>query len=74
MEDKGAVFTFHYRNVARDKQDSLVAEVISIIESVGFKAGRAHAAIESKPPLYWDKGKACHLILEKMFTPDWSKR
>jgi hypothetical protein len=38
------------------------------------RAGRAHAAIESKPPLTWDKGKACNLIMEKIFGSEWHSR
>jgi len=71
VEDKGAVFTFHYRNVPLEKQGPLISQVEALIEAVGFRAGRAHAAIESKPPLTWDKGKACNLIMEKIFGSEW---
>jgi len=71
LEDKGAVFTFHYRNVSPDKQPQIISQVEKLINEAGFKVGRAHAAIESKPPLYWDKGKACKLIMEKLYASDW---
>jgi len=71
IEDKGAVFTFHYRNVPLHKQPQLIQQVERLINEAGFKVGRAHAAIESKPPLYWDKGKACKLIMDKLYGSDW---
>lgn len=45
-----------------------------LIEAAGFKAGRAHMAIEAKPPVQWNKGRASIYILRTAFGVDWSER
>lgn len=34
-------------------------------------ASPAHCAIEAKPPVYWNKGRASLYILNKTFGPEW---
>lgn len=42
-----------------------------LIEEAGFMASPAHCAIEAKPPVNWNKGRASLYILNKAFGPEW---
>lgn len=48
--------TFHYRDVPEQDKDSYKNRAKSIIEAYGFVANPAHAAVEAKPPVVWNKG------------------
>lgn len=74
MENKGALLTFHYREVPLEMRPELVAKAQQLIQSFGFKAGQAHCAIEAKPPVPWNKGRASIYILRTAFGLDWSER
>ena len=79
VENKGVLLTFHYRNVAKDKREPLVARspcpdnppshshrrprARELILGAGFQIGSAHCALESKPRVAWDKGRASIYIL-----------
>lgn len=56
VENKKQSLTFHYRDVPEIDQPTYKARAISIIESYGFVANSAHAAVEAKPPVIWNKG------------------
>jgi len=45
-----------------------------MVTKAGFKIGTAHCALESKPDLGWDKGKASMLILKNAFGKDWPQK
>lgn len=45
-----------------------------IFSLIGFRVGRAHCAIEAKPPVQWNKGRASIYILRTAFGVDWSER
>ena len=45
-----------------------------MIESFGFKCFPALCALEAKPPVEWDKGRAAIYILRTAFGVDWSER
>lgn len=45
-----------------------------MIEAAGFNAAKAHCAIEAKPPVQWNKGRASIYILRTAFGVDWSER
>lgn len=45
-----------------------------MIEDAGFTVGTAHCAIEAKPPVQWNKGRASIYILRTAFGVDWSER
>lgn len=74
MENKGALLTFHYRETPPDVRPELVAKAQQLIQECGFKAGQAHCAIEAKPPVLWNKGRASIYILRTAFGLDWSER
>lgn len=74
VESKGVYMTFHYRNVPADVQPELVSKAKELIEKHGFLPSHAHAAVESKPPINWNKGRASIYILRTAFGLDWSER
>ncbi|XP_059085685.1 uncharacterized protein LOC131882533 isoform X3 [Tigriopus californicus] len=74
VEEKGVLLTYHYREVAQEKREALVTKAKDIITQNGFKIGLAHCALECKPPVVWDKGRASIYILRTAFGVDWSER
>ena len=48
VENKGILLTYHFRNVAVDKREPLVARARELILEAGFKIGNAHCALEVK--------------------------
>ncbi|XP_050535102.1 uncharacterized protein LOC126902117 [Daktulosphaira vitifoliae] len=74
VENKGTLLTFHYREVPVDLRPELASVAQRLIEEAGFKAGQAHCAIEAKPPVQWNKGRASLYILRTAFGLDWSER
>nr|AYV99627.1 venom polypeptide [Dolopus genitalis] len=71
VEDKKASLTFHYSETPTDFIVALRDEAIRIIESHGFRAEKAHFAVEGKPPVNWNKGEAAKFILQKNFGNNW---
>lgn len=56
VENKKQSLTFHYRDVPEMEQESYKNRAKSIIEAYGYLANTAHAAVEAKPPVVWNKG------------------
>ena len=74
LEDKGALLTFHYRNVPLELQSSLVSRAKELISGAGFRVGSAHCAVECRPTVDWDKGRAALHILTQVFGTQWFHR
>ncbi|KAI5711313.1 hypothetical protein M8J76_000490 [Diaphorina citri] len=74
VENKGPLLTFHYTNTPVELRPEMVSLATQLIESAGFKAGKAHCAIEAKPPVQWNKGRASIYILRTAFGLDWTER
>lgn len=74
VENKGALLTFHYRETPIKGRDQMIKQAKKLIEDAGFKACGAHCAIEAKPPVEWNKGRASIYILRTAFGLDWSER
>lgn len=74
IEDKGNLLTYHYRNVPNELRPPMVAKAKALISAAGFKVGLAHCALECKPTVEWDKGRASIYILRTAFGVDWSQR
>jgi trehalose 6-phosphate synthase/phosphatase len=72
-EAKGPTLTFHYRAVPENRRAEIVEEVRSIINSAGYQARSAHCAVEARPPIGWDKGRAVLHILRSRYGPSWSE-
>ncbi len=71
-ESKGPTLTYHYRRVPEKVRPGLVRRARAIITAAGFQARDAHAAIEARPPIGWDKGRAVLHILRERHGPAWS--
>lgn len=54
-----------------DQQEAIGNEAREIIEGFGYRANQAHCAIEAKPPVQWNKGKAAEYILSQNFGASW---
>ncbi len=72
-EAKGPTLTFHYRAVAENRRAELVESVQEIINEAGYQARPAHCAVEARPPIGWDKGRAVLHILRARYGPAWSE-
>ncbi len=46
----------------------------SVVLDFFFQVGLAHCALECKPEVTWDKGRASIYILRTAFGVDWSER
>ena len=74
LENKGVYLTFHYRNVPMEKRPDLISKASKLIEEAGFQVGSAHSAIESRPIIDWNKGRASIHILSSQFGLDWCEK
>ncbi|XP_036328240.1 probable trehalose-phosphate phosphatase C isoform X2 [Rhagoletis pomonella] len=73
VEDKRLSLTYHYRDVPANLAEQQRKIATRIIESHGFRASPAHAAVEAKPPVNWNKGEAALLILKNKFGSNWAE-
>jgi len=73
-EAKGPTLTFHFREVPENKRAGLVQKARGIMTSHGYQAREAHAALEARPPIGWDKGRAVLHVLRERYGPDWPER
>ncbi|KAF4532499.1 hypothetical protein B566_EDAN003075 [Ephemera danica] len=74
VENKGVLLTFHYRETPLKLRDTIVKRATEIFKTAGFEPHMAHMAIEAKPPVKWDQGRASIYILRTMYGVDWSER
>ena len=74
LEVKGFSMTMHYRLVATEKRQQLVDQTTAIVLKHGFRPMKAHCAVEARPPIEWDKGRASIHLLRTTFGIDWSER
>jgi len=74
VEEKGHTLTFHYRGVRADGQAEAAEMARRIINEFGFQAREAKMAVEARPPIGWDKGRAVLHILRARYGPAWSER
>jgi trehalose-phosphatase len=72
-EGKGPTLTFHYRAVPENRRGELVDEVRATINGAGYQARDAHCAVEARPPIGWDKGRAVLHLLRTRYGPSWSE-
>jgi trehalose 6-phosphate synthase/phosphatase len=72
-ESKGPTLTFHVRDVAEAKRPELLQTARGIVARHGFQARDAHAALEARPPIGWDKGRAVLHVLRERFGRAWSE-
>jgi trehalose-phosphatase len=72
-EAKGPTLTFHVRRVPLERRAELLEQAEQLIVQAGFQARPAHAALEGRPPIGWDKGRAVLHVLRARYGPDWSE-
>ena len=72
-ERKGPTLTFHYRGVAEALRPRLVSQAQEIVREAGYQPRQAHCAVEARPPIGWDKGRAVLHILRERYGPAWSE-
>lgn len=73
-EAKGPTLTYHFRELPPERHDDFVNRARNIITAAGFQARDAHCAVEARPPIGWDKGRAVLHILRARYGPAWSER
>jgi len=74
VENKGALLTFHYRETPLEIRPTMIPKARETIIKYGFTPVEANCAIEAKPPVSWNKGRATIYILRTAFGVDWSER
>jgi trehalose 6-phosphate synthase/phosphatase len=74
IEHKGPTLTYHFRAVPENRRSALVDEAREIINDRGYLARDAHCAVEARPPIGWDKGRAVLHILRERYGPAWSEQ
>ena len=72
-ERKGPTLTFHYRAVPEHEREALVNEAHELIARAGYQPRDAHCAVEARPPIGWDKGRAVLHVLRSRYGPSWSE-
>ncbi|MGH0036293.1 MAG: bifunctional alpha,alpha-trehalose-phosphate synthase (UDP-forming)/trehalose-phosphatase [Myxococcota bacterium] len=73
-EAKGPTLTYHFRAVPPNRRSALVERARTLITQAGFQARDAHCALEARPPIGWDKGRAVLSILRARYGLSWSER
>uniref|UniRef100_A0A8W7K8E8 Trehalose 6-phosphate phosphatase n=2 Tax=Anopheles albimanus TaxID=7167 RepID=A0A8W7K8E8_ANOAL len=74
VENKRVSITFHFREAEQQYVTEMARRAKEIIESYGYRANEAHASVEGKPPVQWNKGLAAEYILGTSFDPSWRQR
>jgi trehalose 6-phosphate synthase/phosphatase len=72
-ERKGPTLTFHFRGVPENLREGLAREARQLIHAAGYQAREAHCAVEARPPVGWDKGRAVLHVLRAAYGPAWSE-
>jgi trehalose 6-phosphate synthase/phosphatase len=72
-EAKGPTLTYHYRAVPESARAALIDEARALIRAAGYQDRDAHCAVEARPPIGWDKGRAVLHILRARYGPSWSE-
>jgi trehalose 6-phosphate synthase/phosphatase len=73
-EAKGPTLTFHYRKVPEAKRAVPVDAARRIMTEAGYQPRDAHLAVEARPPIGWDKGRAVLHILRCLYGRAWSEQ
>ena len=73
-EAKGPTLTFHYREVPEEKRAAPVEAARRIMTEAGYQPRDAHLAVEARPPIGWDTGRAVLHILRCLYGRAWSER
>lgn len=66
VEHKRFAVAVHYRNVADDSVDNLIAAVRRLGHAAGLRVTTGRKVVELRPDIAWDKGKALDWIGERL--------
>ena len=73
VEPKGPTLTFHFRAVPENRRAEIAERARRIIQDAGYQPRDAHSALEARPPIGWDKGRAVLHVLRTLYGPAWSE-
>jgi trehalose 6-phosphate synthase/phosphatase len=73
IEAKGPTLTYHFRAAPEKRRPELAGQAHAIINRAGYQARDAHCAVEARPPIGWDKGRAVLHVLRTRYGPSWSE-
>jgi trehalose-phosphatase len=73
VEEKGASLTVHYRQAHPADHAEVAEHARALIREAGFQAREGLCAVEARPPIGWDKGRAVLHLLRAMDGPAWSE-
>lgn len=68
------MLTFHYRETPNELRAPMIDKARNLMTAFGFKTTETNCALEAKPPVPWNKGRASIYILRTAFGVDWSER
>jgi trehalose 6-phosphate synthase/phosphatase len=73
VEEKGASLTVHYRQAHPVDHADIAERARALIREAGFQAREGLCAVEARPPIGWDKGRAVLHLLRARDGPAWSE-
>jgi trehalose 6-phosphate synthase/phosphatase len=73
LEEKGASLTLHYRRADAARHGAVAERARALVRDAGFQARDALCAVEARPPIGWDKGRAVLHLLRERHGPAWSE-
>ena len=69
------MLTYHYRAVSSpERSNVLVRRAVQLFHEHGFYPHHTQMAIEARPPVPWDKGRASLYIMRTTYGVDWPQR
>ena len=74
VEEKGATLTLHFRQADPGEHAAIAERARRQVHEAGFHARDALCAVEARPPIAWDKGRAVLHVLRARHGPAWSER
>lgn len=69
VEHKRFAVAVHYRNVADDSVDNLIAAVRRLGHAAGLRVTTGRKVVELRPDIAWDKGKALETLVFHGYDP-----
>jgi trehalose-phosphatase len=73
LEEKGSSLTLHFRQADPPRHEAIAETARKLIREAGFQPRDALCAVEARPPLGWDKGRAVLHVLRERHGPAWTE-
>ena len=74
VERKGTTLTFHVRQVPEAGKADVQKRARAVLRRHGLRVVSGHEAVEGRPRLDWDKGRAVLHVLKQRHGADWPSR